>query len=45
MVIEEIITIETIIDQIIDIDQEADETTIDQVIGVAITQITIDEVI
>ena len=44
MVIEEIITIGIIIDQIIEIDQEADGTTIGQVIGVVITQITIDEV-
>ena len=45
MVIEEITTIGTIIDQIIEIDQEADGPTIGQVIGVVITQITIDEVI
>ena len=45
VVIEEITKIETIIDQIIEIDQEADGTTIGQVIGVAITKITIDEVI
>ena len=45
MVIEEITTIGTIIDQIIEIDQEADGITIGQVIGVVITQITIDEVI
>ena len=45
MEIEEITTLGTIIDQIIEIDQEADGTTIGQVIGVVITQITIDEVI
>ena len=45
MVIEGITTIETIIGQIIEIDQEADETIIGQVIGVPITKITIDEVI
>ena len=45
VVIEGITTIETIIGQIIEIDQEADGTTIGQVIGVAITKITIDEVI
>ena len=44
MVIEEI-TIGTIIDQIIEIDLEADGITIGQVIAVVITQITIDEVI
>ena len=44
MVIEGIITIETTIGQIIEIDQEADGTAIGQVIGVAITRITIDEV-
>ena len=44
-VIEGIITIETIIDQIIEIDQEADGTTIGQVIGVTIIRIIIDEVI
>ena len=44
MVIEEITTIGTITDQIIEIDQEADGITIGQVIGVVITQITIDEV-
>ena len=43
--IERITTIETIIDQIIETDQEADGITIDQVIGMAITKITIDEVI
>ena len=41
MVIEGITTIETIIGQIIEIDQEADGTTIGQVIGAIIT---IDEV-
>ena len=40
-----ITTMETIIDQIIETDQEADGITIGQVIGVAITKITIDEVI
>ena len=45
MVIEEITTMGTIIDQIIEIDLEADEITIGQVIGVVITQFTIDEVI
>ena len=45
MVIEETITIETIIDQIIEIDQEADGTAIGQVIGVTIIRITIDKVI
>ena len=44
MVIEEIITIEIIIDQIIEIDQEADGITTGQVIGVVITHITADEV-
>ena len=44
-VIEGITTIETIIGQIIEIYQEADGTTIGQVIGVAITRITIDKVI
>ena len=44
MVTEEITTIGTIIDQIIEIDLEADGITIGQVIGVVITQITIDEV-
>ena len=43
--IEEIITIGTITGQIIEIDQEADGTTIGQVIGVVITHITTDEVI
>ena len=45
MVIEEITTIGTIIDQIIEIDLEANGITTDQVIGVVITQITIDKVI
>ena len=45
MVIEEIITIGTIIDQIIETDLEADGIAIGQVIRVVITQITIDEVI
>ena len=45
MVIEVITTIETIKGQIMEIDQEADGTTIGQVIGVAFTRITIDEVI
>ena len=45
VVIEGITIIETIIDQIIEIDQEADGTIIGQVIGVAITRTTIDEVI
>ena len=45
VVIEEIITIGTITDQIIEIDQEADRTTTGQVIGVVITHITTDEVI
>ena len=45
MVIEGITIIETIIGQIIEIDQEADGIIIGQVIGVAITRITIDEVI
>ena len=45
VVIEESTTIGTTIDQIIEIDLEADGITIGQVIGVVITQITIDEVI
>ena len=45
VVIEGIITIETIIGQIIEIDQEADGTTIGQVIGTTIIRITIDKVI
>ena len=45
VVTEEITTIGTITGQIIEIDLEADGTTIGQVIGVVITQITIDEVI
>ena len=44
-VIEGITTIETIIGQIIEIDQEADGTTIGQVIGVTTITIIIDEVI
>ena len=44
VVIEEIITIEIIIGQIIKIDQEADGITIGQVIEVVITQIIIDKV-
>ena len=43
--IEAIITKGVIIDQITEIDQEADGITIGQVIGVVITQITIDGVI
>ena len=45
MVIEEITTIGTITGQIIEIDLEADGITIGQVIGVVITQITIEGVI
>ena len=45
VVIEEITIKGTIIDQIIEIDLVADGITIGQVIGVVITQITIDEVI
>ena len=45
VVIEGITTIETIIGQIIEIDQEADVTTIAQVTGATIIRITIDEVI
>ena len=45
MVTEEILIIETVIDQITEIDQEADGTIIGQVIGVTITTLTIDEVI
>ena len=45
VVIEGITTIETIIGQIIEIGQEADGTTIGQVIGATIIKITIDEVI
>ena len=45
VIIEGITTIETIIGQIIEIDQEADGIIIGQVIGMAITRITIDEVI
>ena len=42
--IEEILIIGTITGKIIEIDQEAGETTIGQVIGVVITPITTDEV-
>ena len=42
---EQITIIETIIGQIIEIDQEADGTAIGQVIGVAITRTKIDKVI
>ena len=45
VVTEEITTIGTITDQIIEIDLEADGTITGQVIGVVITQTTIDEVI
>ena len=45
VVIEGITAIETIIGQIIEIDQKADGTTIGQVIGATIIGITIDEVI
>ena len=45
LVIEEIITIGIIIDQILEIDQEADGTTTGQVIGGVITPITTDKVI
>ena len=45
VVIEGITIIETIIDQITEIDQEAEGTITGQVIGVAIIRITIDEVI
>ena len=45
VVIEEIITIGTITGKIIEIGKEADGTTIGQVIGVVIIQITTDEVI
>ena len=45
VVIEGITIIQTIIGQIIEIDQEADGTNIGQEIGVAITRTTIDEVI
>ena len=44
MVTEEITIIGTITGQIIEIDLEADGITIGQVMGVVITQITIDEV-
>ena len=45
MVIEGITTIETIIGQIIEIDQEGNGTTIGQVIGTKIIRIAIDEVL
>ena len=45
MVIGEIIIIETTIDQITEIDQEADGTIIGQVIGATITRLTIDQII
>ena len=45
MEIEDIIIIETIIDPITEIDQEADGTITGQVIGVTITRLTIDKVI
>ena len=45
MEIGEIITIETITDQITGIDQEANGTIIGQVIGTTITRLTVDEVI
>ena len=45
MVIEGITTKETIIGQIIEIDQETNGIIIGQVIGVAVTRITIDKVI
>ena len=45
VVIEGITTIQTIIGQIIEIDQEADGTTIGQLIGAIIIRITIDKVI
>ena len=45
MEIGEILIIETITDPIIETDQEADGTIIGQVIGVAITRLTIGEVI
>ena len=45
MVLEEIITIRTITGKIIEIGQEADGTTIGQVIEVVIIQITTDKVI
>ena len=43
--IEEITIIGIVLDQILEIDQEADGTTTGQVIGVVITPITTDEVI
>ena len=45
MVTEEIVIIESIIDPITEIDQEADGTITGQVIGVTITRLTIDKVI
>ena len=45
VVIEGITIIETIMGQIIEIDQEADGTVIGQVIGITITRTTIGEVI
>ena len=45
VIIEGITIIEAIIGQTIEIDQEADGIIIGQVIGVAITKISIDEVI
>ena len=45
VVIEGITVIKTVIGKIIEIDQEADGVAMGQVIGVAITRITIDEVI
>ena len=45
MIIGGITIIETIMDQIIEIDQEADGIITGQVIGVAITKIAIDKVI
>ena len=45
MEIEEVIIIETFIDPIIEIDQEADGIIIGQVIGATITRLTTDEVI
>ena len=44
MEIEEIIIIETIIDQITETGQEADGTITGQVIGVTITRLTIDQI-
>ena len=45
MVTKELIIIDTMIDQITEIDQEADGTIIGQVIGVTITTLTIGEAI